>query len=105
MKHTIKHDLSQELARKATRKAFESYAQRFTAYNPTATWKTDDKADVGFKVKGVSLNGTVELRPNAIDLELDVPFLFKIFQKQAMDIIEEEIKVWIGKAKAGEIDG
>ena len=104
MKHTISHDLNQDLARKATRKAFESYAERFKEYNPTSSWTTEDSAKVGFKVKGVSLNGSVELRKHAIDLELDVPFLFRIFSKQAMAIIEEEISEWIVKAKNGELD-
>jgi hypothetical protein len=99
MKHTIDHDLDMETARKATHEAFDNYAQRFSEYSPTANWVTEDKAEVGFKAKGISLNGSIELRPGAIDLELDVPFLFRPFRKMALSVIEEEIRERIQKAK------
>lgn len=103
MKHTIKHDLDVATARKVARKACETYAQRFTDYNPQATWVNDDKAKISFKAKGMSLDGVIELRPGAIDLDLDVPFLLKPFQGKAVGIIEQEMQKWISKAKAGEV--
>lgn len=103
MKHSIPHDLSPELAKTATERAFESYRAKLPEYDPTATWKSPTEADVAFKVKGVSLKGGVRLRPGEVELELDVPFVFKIFQKKAMDIIEREVSEWLGKAKRGEL--
>jgi hypothetical protein len=103
MKHSIKHSLSQEMARKVTRKAFDSYKQRFADYNPTDKWVNEDKSEISFSAKGVSMKGVIELKPSEIQLELDVPFLFKVFQKKAISIIEEEIKKWIVKAEAGEV--
>lgn len=104
MKHVIDHDLDQETARKATRKAFETYAEKFADYNPTANWTSDDRAEIGFKAKGMKLDGAVELKPNKIELELDVPMLLRPFKKKAMGVIDGEIREWIERAKKGELD-
>jgi hypothetical protein len=103
MKHLIKHDLSIPLAKQATEKAFEVYKARFAEYNPTFRWATDNKADISFNAKGITLKGSMTVVANQIELELDVPFLFKIFQGKAVDIIDAEVKVWIEKAKAGQL--
>lgn len=103
MKHSISHDLPVDLAKQATEKAFEAYKARFGEYNPTFRWASDSKADIAFSVKGVSLSGSFTVLPKVIEMDLDVPFVFKIFQKKAVEIIEGEVKTWIGKAKNGQL--
>lgn len=103
MKHVIKHDLTPEVARKATQSAFDTYAQRFSDYNPKADWVTDDHAKVSFSAKGVTLKGDFVLRPGEIEIQLDVPFLLRPFQGRAVKIVEEEIQEWVGRAKRGEV--
>lgn len=105
MKHKIPHDISDALAKKATLKAFESYAERFSEYNPTADWISDSKANISFNAKGIKLDGVLELVPRGILLDMSVPFAFKLFQKKAIGVIEEEIKRWIERARNGEFDG
>lgn len=102
-KHVIEHDLDLATARKVTDKAFETYAQRFKDYSPTATWVSDTKSNIGFQAKGIKLTGSLELKPRAVELELDVPMLLRPFKGRAIQIIDEEIRDWIGKAKAGQI--
>ncbi len=102
-KHVVKHDLGPELAKKATLEAWKSYSARFAKYEPKSEWVTDSKANVQFTVKGVTLKGTLELVPHAIEMELEVPFLFRPFRKLALEVVEEEIRKWIDKAKAGEL--
>lgn len=104
MKQTIKHDLDLELAKKACVKAFDVYAEKFKKYNPTANWKSDTFAEIGFDAKGVKLGGTVALKPNEIEVEMNVPLLFKPFQSKAVDLVEGEITKWVAKAKNGELD-
>ena len=103
MKHQVAHDLSVPLAKAAVNKAFESYSKRFAEYKPTLTWTDERNAKAGFSVKGITLHGGFEVGERAIGLELDVPFIFRIFKKQALDVIEKEVAVWIAKAKAGEL--
>ncbi len=104
MQHVIRHDLDPALARRATEKAFAGYKARFSAYSPQAEWVTATRAEISFSAKGVKLAGTVVLEPNEIHLDLEVPFIFRIFKNKALEIIENEIKKWIGKARAGELD-
>lgn len=103
MKHVVPHDLGQDRATQVAKAAFESYKQRFAKYNPQAHWINDRHADIDFNVKGVSLTGTLDVNPTDIQMDLDVPFLFKPFKGKAIGLIEEEIKKWMAKAKAGEI--
>jgi hypothetical protein len=103
MKHAVHHDLSQELARKAADKAWQSYSERFAKYQPRAEWTSDSHADISFKAKGIALKGALDLEPGQIVLDLDVPFVLRVFRKQAVDVIDREIQKWVGKARAGEI--
>jgi hypothetical protein len=100
MKHSVPHDLGQERAKKVTEQALGSYAAKFAKYAPKTTWTGDNKAQISFSVKGMTLNGAVEIKDKSIDMELDVPFLLRPFQGQAISVIEGEIKEWLAKEKA-----
>jgi len=100
MKHTVPHDLGQERAKKVTESALSTYAAKFAKYSPKTTWTTPNRAQISFNVKGMNLSGNVEVKDTAIDLELDVPFLLRPFQGQAISVIEGEIKAWLAKEKA-----
>lgn len=104
MKHVVKHDLSPELAKKAAEKAIESYSARFAKYDPKASWAGDKHADIQFTVKGITLKGAIDLEPGGIAMDLDVPFVLRVFKKQAIGVIEREIQDWVGKAKAGQLE-
>lgn len=103
MKHVIQHDLDVATAKRATEKAFAEYKSRYPEYSPALTWSGEHKADVLFNAKGVKLNGAIEIGGDSVKLELDVPFLFRPFQKKAMEVIEREVRAWLDKAKRGEI--
>ena len=103
MKHVVSHGLGQEKAKQVAQAAFESYRERYAKYEPKATWVNDKRAEITFSVKGMKLEGTMEVGPNDIEMDLDVPFLLRPFKGTALGVIEEEIKKWISKAKAGEI--
>ncbi|HEX4476860.1 MAG TPA: polyhydroxyalkanoic acid system family protein [Polyangiaceae bacterium] len=103
MKHSVPHDLGIDLAKKAAVAAFDSYRARYAKYNPTATWATDDTANVSFTAKGMTLRGKLAVTPKTIDLDADIPFLLKPFSKVAIDAVEREIEKWVAKAKDGEL--
>lgn len=99
MKHTVNHDLGQERAKKVTESALTTYAEKFSKYSPKTSWVSPSKANISFSVKGMSLSGSVEVKDKTIELDLDVPFLLKPFQGQALSVIEGEIKSWLDKEK------
>lgn len=103
MKHVMKHDLPLDRARMVAERAFDAYRDKYANYNPALTWLSDTKAKASFGVKGVTLVGVIELQPNAISFDLDVPFVFKVFKKKAMDVMDRELAHWLAKAKQGEI--
>jgi Putative polyhydroxyalkanoic acid system protein (PHA_gran_rgn) len=100
MKHTVPHDLGQERAKKVTESALSTYAEKFAKYSPKTSWLSPSRANISFSVKGMSLSGSVEVKEKSIDLDLDVPFLLRPFQGQAISVIEGEIKAWLAKEKA-----
>src|SRR4051812_27398035 len=101
MKHSVPHDLGQERAKKVAESALSTYSQKYANYNPKVTWTSANTADISFKVKGLSLSGSLEVLDRSIDLDMDVPFLLRPFKSQALGVIEGEIKDWIKKAKTG----
>jgi hypothetical protein len=105
MKHEIRHDLDVALAKKATTLAFEAYQQRFAGYHPTMRWIGESDARIEFNVKGMKLQGTIGIQPKVIELDLEVPFLFRVFKSKAIDVIDREVKIWLEKAKRGELSG
>lgn len=103
MKHSIPHDLDLPTAIKVTHRALETYQQRFAEYHPHATWLAENHAKVAFKAKGIKIEGDFQVKPGAVEVDLDVPFLLKPFQKRAIDVVEREVNEWIAKAKRGEL--
>ena len=103
MKHQIAHDLDASMAKEVAVRAFEAYQKRFVDYRPTMQWTGDKDARIEFNVKGLKLQGSIGIRPSTIDLDLDVPFVFRLFKNKALEVIEREVRSWIDKAKRGEL--
>jgi hypothetical protein len=103
MKHKIHHGLDPELAKKACDKAMEAYSARFSDYNPTFRWKDDRRGELAFSAKGVTVKGEIEVQGPDIFVELEVPFILRIFKGKAMKVIDEEVKKWVEKARNGEL--
>ena len=104
MKHSFSHDLDHGLAKRAVAIALDSYAEKFAQYDPQVSWRTDAHARIGFRVKGVSLDGSVDVAARQIHIDLKVPFVLRVFKGKAIEVIEREIKKWLEKAKSGELD-
>jgi len=103
MKHEIHHGLEPDLAKKAIDKAMEAYSERFSDFNPRFAWKTESRGELGFKAKGVGVDGSIEIAGPKIFVDLEVPFLLRVFKGKAIDVIDREVKKWVEKARAGEL--
>jgi hypothetical protein len=101
--HDIQHDLEFDLAKLAAERAAESYAKRFAEYEYKATWVSSSRVELGFTVMGKRLTGAMTVRTRKLELELDVPLMFRPFRGKALEIIEREARVWLEKAKNGEL--
>jgi len=103
MKKTIDTNLDKARSKVAIGKAMDEYKKRFAEYSPRYEWTTDDQGDFSFSAKGVKLEGTIKVRDNKVDVDMDVPFLFRIFQGQAMKVIQDQVELWVEKVKKGEV--
>jgi hypothetical protein len=103
MKHSVPHDLPIPLAKKAADAALTHYQERFAEYDPEVTWTTTTTAEVVFRAKGMAIKGLFEVLEDEVAMELEVPLLLRPFRQKALDVVEEEITKWIGKAKAGKL--
>ncbi|MGC4091296.1 MAG: polyhydroxyalkanoic acid system family protein [Polyangiaceae bacterium] len=101
MKHVVSHDLGQERAKQVAESALNSYAQKYAQYSPQVRWQTPNQAHIAFKIKGMTLSGSLEVLEKTIEMDLDVPFMLRPFKSQALGVIEGEIQGWIQKAKSG----
>jgi len=103
MKKTIPTALNRERSKVVIGKAMEAYSARFAEYNPRFAWVSDDRAEFGFNAKGFTLTGTMVIYDQKVDVEMEVPFLFRVFEGRAMDVIQDQMKIWIDKENKGEI--
>lgn len=103
MKHSVPHDLPPDLAKKAADAALESYRQRFADYDPQITWANDRSAHVEFRAKGMSMRGVFEILDDAITMDMDVPLLLRPFKAKAIEVVEQQIRDWVNKAKDGQL--
>lgn len=101
MVHTISHDLDDALTRRALEAAFAAYHARFARYDPTLAWEDDGRARFGFRVQGRALQGTLRLRPQALEIEMEVPLVLRVFEGRARRAVEAEVQRWIERARAG----
>ena len=104
MKHKIPHDLARDLARRATRAALEGYKAQFPQFQPGGRWTDDDTAEVWFVTPVGRIEGTVSVLAQAVQLHLTkIPWAARPFRRQAAKIVEDEVQMWIQKAKDGEL--
>jgi hypothetical protein len=101
--HEISHDLDFDLAKLAAERAAEAYAKRFEEYEYKATWVSNSRVELGFTVMGKRLSGAMTVKAKKVELELEVPLVFRPFRGKALEIIEREARVWLDKAKRGEL--
>lgn len=102
MKQTIDTNLDKARSKIAIDKAMDEYKKRFAEYSPRYDWTSEDSGEFSFNAKGVKLQGTIRVRDNKVDVDMDVPFLFRIFQGSAMKVIQEQVEHWVEKVKKGE---
>lgn len=103
MKHQIEHGLAPSDARTVIDKAMEAYRARFADYHPEFAWKTEDKGRFSFRAKGVSVAGDIEINGSSIFVDVEVPFLLRIFRGKAIQVIDREVRRWIDRAERGEL--
>lgn len=104
MKHRIHHGLEVGLAKKAIGKAMEAYSARFAEYQPSFHWETDTRGRLSFRAKAMSVEGDIEILGDEVTVDLEVPFILKIFRNKAVQIIDREVTAWCEKARNGELD-
>lgn len=99
MKHSFSHDLDVETVRGLADKAFASYSETYAAYSPRIEWFDDHRARLGFSVKGMKVSGEFTIGERTLTVSIDVPFVFRLFRKKAVSIVEAELNAWIQRAK------
>lgn len=104
MKHQIHHGLELPLAKKAIDEAMKAYSARFEEFNPTFVWQTETRGRLGFKAKGVKVEGDIDIVGPNVEVDLEVPFILRIFKGKAIEVIDNEVRAWVEKARNGELD-
>ncbi len=84
-------------------KAYGSYKERLADYKPNLTWVDDTKAKIGFHVLGKNIEVFLTVTERTVEMNGDLPFLFRPFQKKIVSVVGREVEKWIEKAKAGEL--
>jgi len=95
IEHIIPHTLSMTELTENAKKAIAEYTTKYAQYEPQFSWEGDSKISLKFSTKGISIQGIVLLSPKELKLELDVPFLLRMFKNKAIEIIDKEAQKWL----------
>jgi hypothetical protein len=99
MRHRFAHGSDRDTVVRAAKRAFDVYRHRYPAYDLRMEWTAPYDARVTLRAKGIDLRCAVSIRADDIETDLDVPFLFRIFQRRAVVIIEREARAFIAQEK------
>jgi hypothetical protein len=102
VKHVIEHNLEIPRSKQLAERAFADYKRRYAKYSPKLEWLDERRAQFGFTAKGMSVTGTVELRTGALEVDMDVPFVLRVFKQPAMRILDREVKRILTESAASE---
>lgn len=103
IKHNFPHQLDDATAKKTVDCAFAWYKKQYPEYQPQLAWQSAQKAAVSFAAKGIQIKGVLTLAPQSVLMELDVPFVLRMFKGLALEKIEKEMTRWIAEAEAGRL--
>jgi hypothetical protein len=98
--HEIRHGLTLEQATRAAHLALDEYLSRFAERGLSGQWSTDTRAELAFATAGVHLNAVVDVTPDVLRVEAQVPLMLRPFKAKAIAAVDREAQKWIDKVKA-----
>jgi hypothetical protein len=99
VKHDIHHGLSVDQAKQAAQLALQEYSKRFANKGLQARWTSDTRAEVEFTAKGTRVQAIVEVLPDVLRVDAQVPFVFVPFKGMAVKAVETEAQKWIRQVR------
>ncbi|HET6338367.1 MAG TPA: polyhydroxyalkanoic acid system family protein [Polyangiales bacterium] len=99
VKHDIRHGLSVDQAKKAAQLALQDYSKRFAEKGLRAHWTSDTRAEVEFTAKGTKVQAIVDVLPDVLRVDAQVPFVFVPFKGMAVKAVETEAQKWIQQVR------
>jgi hypothetical protein len=102
MRRLVPHTLDFATARRVADLAFRAYEQRYAKYHPTLLWLGPGEAEASFSALGLTIRGKIELLPDSIAFELEVPIVLRVFTDRAQAAVEREVRRWCELAAKGE---
>jgi hypothetical protein len=98
VKHRIEHTLGRERAKELADQAWAHYRTRHSRFSPEAQWDEPYRARITFHALGAKLEGFATFEEQAVVIDFKVPLLLKPFEKQAVQLVETEVRTWLDKA-------
>lgn len=95
VEHIISHSLSMSDLIENAKKAIAEYTTKYAQYEPQFVWEGEQKISIKFSTKGITIQGVVFLNPQELKLELEVPFLLRMFKNKAIELIDKEAQKWL----------
>jgi hypothetical protein len=99
MKHRVRHALDVQSARRALEPVLAAYLARFADFAPSLRWLDGRRGVFGFVAKGRQVNGSFALSPGALDIEVEVPWAFRVFWGHAVGVVDAELRRIFGEAQ------
>jgi hypothetical protein len=99
IKHDIHHGLSVDQAKQAAQLALQEYTQRYADKGLNVRWTSDTRAEIEFTIKGTNVQALVDVLPEVLRVDAQVPFVFVPFKGLAVKAVETEAQKWIRQVR------
>lgn len=97
--HEIRHGLPIEQAKQAAQLALSDYLRRYGERGLQARWITESRAEIEFAAKGAKVQAVVDVLPDVLKVDAQVPFVLRPFKGMAVSAVEQEAQKWIRQVR------
>jgi hypothetical protein len=103
MKRAIKHGMVEVgHVRAALDRAYKANADRLSPYSARMVWNSDRAATVSVTVLTKPIVANFIITDDEVLVESKIPFLFSHFEGRIMDVLGEQLQIWLAKGRTGE---
>lgn len=97
MNKTIQHTLNEEQIKSVIDKAVREYSKKYPQYQQRFEW-LGQNAELTLVVFGKTIKANITLHTSSVEVQLEVPPSFKMFEAEAMKTFDAEVKKCLKKA-------
>lgn len=103
MKRVLKHGMADvDRVKAAIEGAYKANSNRLSPFAPKLVWKNARAATMSVTVMTKTMTTDFTITDDEVRMEGKIPFLFSHLEGRIMNVLGEQLEIWLAKARADE---